>query len=81
MLVTEVQPGLDDLFRSDSEIVTYSDEEDCVAKIKYYQSHETERTRIARAGQQRTLDDHNFLVRMRELDELLNTFRKSTSHI
>ena len=70
-LITEERKNLADLFEVDREIVAYRDEDDCVAKIRYYLEHEDERIRIAQSGQRRTLRDHPYTERMQELREIL----------
>ena len=40
----------------------------------YYLNHEEKRARIARAGQARTLREHTYLHRMRELEQLVDAF-------
>jgi len=71
LLVTDEGKNLPDLFDPGREVVTYSDADDLVEKIRYYLEHEEERAAIARAGQERTLRDHTYAVRMRELAAIL----------
>lgn len=71
LLVTEAASNLADLFAPDQEVVTYRSYAEAVEKMHYYLAHETERTTIARAGQQRTLRDHNSLTRARQVVEIL----------
>jgi hypothetical protein len=70
-LVTEQKDNLRDMFEPADEVVAYEGAEDCAAKVRYYLDHEAERAAIAAAGQQRTLRDHTYAVRMRELLEML----------
>lgn len=44
--------GLEDLFVDGKHLVTFSNEEDLVSKIRYYLTHDEERARIARCGQE-----------------------------
>jgi hypothetical protein len=71
LLVTDAKSNLSELFEPDAEIVTYSNEDELVEKIEHYLHHEAERARIARAGQQRTLREHTYAHRMRELASIL----------
>jgi len=71
-LFTERRRYLDRLFVPDREVVTYGDTAECIEKIRYYLRHETERAAIAQAGQQRTLREHLYAHRMRELLEIFN---------
>jgi hypothetical protein len=70
-LVTEQRDNLGELFRPGGEVVTYTDGQDCVQKIRHFLEHEGERAAIARAGQARTLRDHTYDARMSELLEIL----------
>lgn len=72
LLITDAKSNLADLFEPGEEVVTYASEDELVERIRHYLDHEAERTRIARAGQERTLRDHTYEHRMRELVEILN---------
>ena len=71
LLITDEQSNLSDIFEPGEEVVTYANEDELVKKITHYLEHEAERARIAHAGQQRTLRDHSYERRMRELVEIL----------
>ena len=77
MLITDEKSNLNKLFRINKEVVTYKNAEELVSKIKYYLSHEKEREKIATAGQKRTLKEHNYLLRMKELIRLTKKYMKS----
>jgi len=47
--------GLEELFEDGKHLVTFETEDELLAKIRYYLSHDAERTAIARAGQERVL--------------------------
>jgi spore maturation protein CgeB len=47
---------------------------DLVEKIRYYLAHEEERSAIAHAGQERTLKDHTYLQRMKELEQIIEAY-------
>jgi spore maturation protein CgeB len=66
LLLTEAAPNLTQLFEPDKEVVTYSSKEEAVEKISFLLQHESELERIAVAGQQRTLKDHNAAKRAEE---------------
>jgi len=74
MLITDLKDNLNELFEIGREIETYSSKEELAEKIKYYLTHEDERKKIAQAGQQRTLKDHTYEIRMKELIEILNKY-------
>ena len=71
LLITDQKDNLKTLFEPDKEVVVYSSAEECVELISYYLEHEEEREAIARAGQQRTLTEHTYCHRMRELANIL----------
>jgi spore maturation protein CgeB len=74
LLITEGYENLPEIFEPGREVVTYEDTDDLVGKIRYYLEHEDERIRIAKAGQARTLSEHTFAQRMRELAGMLESY-------
>ncbi|MHB8470816.1 MAG: CgeB family protein [Gaiellaceae bacterium] len=71
LLLTDDKRNLGELFEPGREIVVYSDADDLAAKIRHFLSHEDERAEVARSGQARTLRDHTYEQRMRELEAIL----------
>jgi spore maturation protein CgeB len=71
LLVTEDYENLPELFEAGREVVTYSDADDPVEKVRYYLDHDDERRRIAAAGQARTLAEHTCAKRIEELAPML----------
>ncbi len=71
LLLTDSGRNLSDLFEPGAEVETYADEAELVEKLRHYLSAESGREAIAAAGQARTLRDHTYAVRMRELEALL----------
>ncbi|HYR84151.1 MAG TPA: glycosyltransferase [Terriglobia bacterium] len=71
MLVTDRKQNLHEMFEPGKEVAVYGSADECIEVIRHYLDHEREREAIARAGQQRTLRDHNYAVRMQELMALL----------
>jgi glycosyltransferase involved in cell wall biosynthesis len=67
VLTDAVANGLADLFKVGEEIVTYADDPDLLDKIAHYLTHDTERDRIAQAGQRRVLAEHTYEHRARRL--------------
>ena len=55
----------------DREVVAYASADDLVEKARHYLADEDERREIAAAGQARTLRDHTYAIRMRELVPIL----------
>ncbi|NLI00294.1 MAG: glycosyltransferase [Chthonomonadales bacterium] len=71
LLVTDWKPNLTDYFDVGKEVVAYRSEEECSELVAYYLAHEDERVTIAAAGQSRTLTEHNWRHRMRELVDIV----------
>jgi len=74
LLVTDHKSNLGELFDVGREIVSYNDPADLVEKVRYYLAHDDQREAIARAGQARTLQDHTFLGRMREFEQIVESY-------
>jgi hypothetical protein len=74
LLITDNKKNLGDLFEVGKEVIEYEDPEELVQKIKYYLEHDKEMAKIANAGQKRTLKDHVYTVRMRELNEIFKKY-------
>jgi hypothetical protein len=74
LLLTDAKVNLQEIFEPDKEVVSYGSAEECVAKIKYYLQHPEERQAIARAGQARTLREHTYQQRMRELVSIVSKY-------
>lgn len=71
MLLTDSKRNLGELFDVGSEVVSYSDAADLAEKVTYFLEHDDEREAIASAGQRRTLGEHTYGHRMRELVTIL----------
>lgn len=73
-LVTDWKENLHTLFEPEKEVVTYRSANELVEKVNYLLVHDKERAKIAKAGQERTLKEHTFYNRMKELLEILNEY-------
>lgn len=73
LLLTDAKQNLHELFEPGSDIVTYRSEAELVDRARYYLEHDDERARIAAAGQRRTLSEHTYEARMRELVSVLSS--------
>jgi spore maturation protein CgeB len=71
LLVTDAKENLGELFDVGSEVVAYRDADDLVAQTRRLLADEDARRAIAAAGHARTLRDHTYAVRMRELEAIL----------
>lgn len=74
LLLTDEKKNLGEIFKVGEEVISYKDAEDLAGKIKYYLEHKEERELIAAAGQKRTLENHNYKIRMEELITILNKY-------
>jgi spore maturation protein CgeB len=66
LLVTDWKSNLSEMF-SDSEVAAYRSTEECAERVRYYLDHDREREDMAAAGQRRTLAEHTYFHRMKEL--------------
>ena len=64
-------PEIGRYFRVDKEIVTYSDAEDCVRKLRHFLNHPEQRLAIARAAQARVLAEHTYHHRVQHVMDAL----------
>lgn len=71
LLITDYKDNITDFFIPGKEIVTYSCVEEAIDKINYYLQNESERTKIATAGQRKTLTTHGYDKRMIQLKDIL----------
>lgn len=71
LLITDWKENLGEMFEPGKEVVAYRTTEECVEMVKYYLEHEEERKAIASAGQERTLREHTYYQRTKELAEIL----------
>ncbi len=74
LLLTDWKQNLHELFEPDAEVVAYRSTQECVEQIGSLLSHEADRARIAKAGQARTLRDHTYRSRMKELVALVEKY-------
>jgi spore maturation protein CgeB len=71
LLVTDARRNMSQLFKTGSEVVTYSDARECTGVVRHFLDHPAEATAIAAAGQRRTMRDHTWANRMARLTELV----------
>lgn len=67
-----VSPEIFRLFKGGGEFIPFKDGEDLREKVKYYLEHEEERIKIAKAGFYRTLKDHTYFDRIKQLLNILD---------
>jgi len=74
LLLVDKKDNLNEIFEVGREVVAYKNSEDLINKIKYYLTHESEREKIAKAGQARTLREHTYEKRINELLNILEKY-------
>ncbi|HKI99140.1 MAG TPA: glycosyltransferase [bacterium] len=70
LLITDRKSDIGELFEPGREVVCYDSPQECLELIDYYRRHESERDRIADAGQRRTLRDHTYRQRTEGLAQI-----------
>lgn len=73
-LITDWKENLHTIFELDEEVVTYSSTDELIEKVNYLLENNDERMKIAKAGQKRTLKEHTYQIRMKELLEILDGY-------
>lgn len=76
LLLTDQKDNMNEFFNVGSEVVVYKNSDDLVKKAKFYLQHDKERKKIAKAGQKRTLKEHTYKIRMKELNSILLKYLK-----
>jgi hypothetical protein len=71
LLITEAGSNLGDLFNVGHEVATYEGPHECAEVVRHYLDNPREADAMALAGQQRTLRDHSWRVRMEQLIHLV----------
>jgi spore maturation protein CgeB len=74
LLLTDAKQNLGELFDVGREVIAYRDEDELVEAVEHFLAHEDERAAVAAAGQGRTLREHTYEVRMRELADILDAY-------
>ena len=74
LLITDWKENLSEIFEPGKEVVAYRSAEECVELLRYYLENEEERETIASAGQRRTLGEHSYYQRMKELVEIVHKY-------
>ncbi len=67
LLLTDAAPGLERLLEPGREAVVFADEDELLAKARYYLEHESKRSALAAAGRRRVLAEHTYYHRMEDL--------------
>jgi len=75
LLLTDSKVNLPDLFEPGTEVITYRDANELVAQARLYLEDDEARRAVAAAGHARTMRDHTYAIRMRELADILVAHR------
>jgi spore maturation protein CgeB len=73
-VVTETTDDDRELFKPDEEIVTFSTVDECVEKVKYLLDNPQKAIEIGQRAQYRTLTEHTYACRVREIVESMKQF-------
>lgn len=66
-LLTQHAAHLEDYYEPGREVVSFHSTEEMIEKVRYYLTHDAERTAIAEAGYQRTLSSHTYQRRFNDI--------------
>ncbi len=67
LLFTEKRDNLNTYFKDD-EVISYENTNDLIEKLRYYQSHDHEASKIALQGRAKTLEEHTYENRVLEFE-------------
>lgn len=70
-LLTGMAENLEDYYKLGKEVVCFDRLEDLIRLIQYYLQHEKEREQIAKSGYERTIREHTYEQRLREIFEMI----------
>lgn len=73
-LLTGDADNLKDYYVDGKEIVIFKNKQDMAEKCKYYLAHEKERLAVAKAGYERTVKEHTYEQRFKEIFKYLQLF-------
>ncbi|MDH4185750.1 MAG: glycosyltransferase [Nitrospira sp.] len=72
--------NLEQYYENGKEVVIFDDRNDLIEKIRYYLRHESERAAIARAGYDRTLREHTYALRFRDIFRQMGMAGNAVGH-
>jgi spore maturation protein CgeB len=70
-VISSYVEGMENYYIPDREMVFYRGAEELIQKVRYYLGHDDERRRIAKAGYERTIKDHTYEKRFREIFSII----------
>ena len=66
-MLTEGADDLDRYYENGKEVVCFAGRDDLVEKVRHYLEHDSERAAIAKAGHERTMSDHTYAIRFKDI--------------
>lgn len=66
-MLTEGADDLDRYYDNGKEVVCFAGRDDLVEKVRHYLKHDSERAAIAKAGHERTIRDHTYAIRFKDI--------------
>jgi spore maturation protein CgeB len=70
-LITDHKDNMKDLFEVGKEVVTYTNLNDCLEKVKWLINNPSERIKIAKSGQERVLKSHTVKNRVEQINSVI----------
>jgi spore maturation protein CgeB len=77
-LLTGMAENLGQYYAIGKEVVCFDDRHDLIEKVRYYLTHEDERAVIAEAGYERTVREHTYGHRFREIFQRMGMMRSQS---
>jgi len=74
LLITDHKDNMREMFTLDEEVIVYRSTDECVEVIQQYLDDDQKRQMIAQSGQKRTLNDHSYEERMKELITIVKKY-------
>jgi spore maturation protein CgeB len=78
VLLTDMKDNLRDLFEPGGEVETYSGPDEAVAKVNALLRNPERCADVASRGQARTMRDHTYQIRMRELRDMVSDYLRAS---
>ncbi len=75
-LLTDWRDNICQLFRPETEVITYKSSDECIEKMRWLLNNPAEAKKIAAAGMKRCLLEHTFSKRAEKLDEYIKKAMK-----
>lgn len=74
LLITDKKDNLQNIFEIGKEVVAYGNVDEAIELINHFRSHPQEARNIALAGQERTLGEHTYRHRIKQLGPILEKY-------